>query len=106
MRSIATMRIRAIVLLARAATAGPTVAPAQESPPATPTLPQEAPRKEPRRRPPPAPQPVRSRAAPLGGRAAVRRAIIAMNILGPCRGLEEPPPGQPEGSLQQGARRH
>jgi hypothetical protein len=70
-----------------------------------PALPQATPRKETRRRPPAAPQPVRRRAAPLGGRAAVRRAIIAMNILGPCRGLEEPPPGQPEGSLQQGARR-
>jgi hypothetical protein len=72
-----------------------------------PALSQEAPRKESRRKTPPAPQPrpVHRRAAPLGGRAAVRRAIVAMAILGPCRGLEEPPPSQPMGSLQQGARR-
>jgi hypothetical protein len=53
---------------------------------------QEAPRKESQRRPPLAAHPVRRRAAPLGGRAAVRRAIVAMAILGTCRGLEEPPP--------------
>jgi hypothetical protein len=66
---------------------------------------EEAPRKETHRKTPPAPQPRsgRRRAAPLGGRAAVRRAIVAMAILGPCRGLEEPP-SQPVGSLQ-GARR-
>jgi len=63
-------------------------------------------REGPRETPPaPRPRPVIGRAGPLGGRAAVRRAVVAMTILGPCRGLEEPPPGQPEGSLQQGARR-
>ena len=69
--------------------------------------PDEAPRRETRRETPPAPQPRpgRRRAAPLGGRPAVRRAIVAMVILGPCRGLEEPPPRQPVGSPQQGARR-
>ena len=36
--------------------------------------------------PPPAP---RRRAAPLGGPLGVRQAIVAMTILGPCRGLEE-----------------
>ena len=39
----------------------------------------------------PPPQPVIRRAAPLGGRAAVRKAVVAMTILGPCRGLEDPP---------------
>ena len=69
--------------------------------------PNEGPRKEARRETPPAPRPRpgRRRAAPLGGRAAVRRAIVAMVILGPCRGLEEPPPSRPVGSLQQGTRR-
>jgi hypothetical protein len=70
-----------------------------------PLLSQEAPRKEPRGKAPPAALPVRRRAAPLGGPAAVRQAIVAMTILGPCRGLEEPPPSQPVGSSQQGARR-
>lgn len=72
-----------------------------------PALSLEAPRKETRHKTPPAPQPrpVRRRAAPLGDRAAVRRAIVAMAILGRCRGLEEPPPSQPVGSLHQGARR-
>jgi hypothetical protein len=53
----------------------------------------------------PSPQPVMRRAGPLGGRAAVRRAVIAMTILGPCRALEEPPSSQPVGPLQQGTRR-
>ena len=44
------------------------------------------------RKAPPGPRPVHRRTAPLGGRAAVRRAVVAMTILGPCRGLEEPPP--------------
>ena len=50
--------------------------------------------RESRRKAPPAsaPRPAIRRAGPLGGRAAVRRAIVAMTILGPCRGLEEPPP--------------
>ena len=39
-----------------------------------------------------APLPVVRRGRPLGGRAGVRRAVVAMTILGPCRGLEEPPP--------------
>jgi hypothetical protein len=34
------------------------------------------------------------RTPPLGGRAAVRQAVIAMTILGSCRGLEEPPPSR------------
>jgi hypothetical protein len=55
--------------------------------------------------PPPPPQPVIRRAGPLGGRVAVRRAVVAMTILGPCRALEEPPSSQPVGSLQQGIRR-
>jgi hypothetical protein len=83
--------------------------PSTRMPPRTrviaPALPQETPRREIRRGALAAPPPVRRRPAPLGGRAAVRRAIIAMSILGPCRGLEEPPPGQPEGSPQPGARR-
>jgi hypothetical protein len=55
-----------------------------------PTLSREEPRAM---RPAPRPRPVVvRRAGPLGGRAAVRRAIVAMTILGPCRGLEEPPP--------------
>jgi hypothetical protein len=32
------------------------------------------------------------RGRPLGGRAGVRRAVVAMTILGPCRGLDDPPP--------------
>jgi len=49
-------------------------------------------REGPRERPPaPRPQLVIRRAGPLGGRAAVRRAVVAMTILGPCRGLEERP---------------
>lgn len=70
-----------------------------------PPLSQEAPRQETRRKTPPAAVPVRRRAAPLGGPAAVRRAIVAMTILGLCRGLEEPPPSPPVGSTQQGAGR-
>jgi hypothetical protein len=70
-----------------------------------PPLSQEAPRQETRRKTPPAAVPVRRRAAPLGGPAAVRRAIVAMTILGPCRGLEEPPSSPPVGSPQQGAGR-
>ena len=35
--------------------------------------------------------PVLRRVSPLGGRAAVRRAIVAMAILGPCPGLQPPP---------------
>ena len=70
-----------------------------------PLLSQEAPRKEPSGKAPPAALPVRRRAAPLGGRAAIRRTIVAMTILGPCRGLEEPPPSPPVGSSQQGAGR-
>jgi len=57
-----------------------------------PALPREGPRET---RPAPRPQPVVRRARPLGGRAAVRRAVVAMTILGPCRGLEEPPPNLP-----------
>src|SRR5688572_27920697 len=53
-----------------------------------PPLSQEAPRQETRRKTPRAAAPVRDRAAPLGGPAAVRRAIVAMTILGPCRELE------------------
>ena len=53
-------------------------------------------RKGPRQVPPAPPlQPVIRRAGPLGGRAAVRRAVVAMTILGPCRGLEERPPAAP-----------
>jgi hypothetical protein len=70
-----------------------------------PPLPQEAPHQETRRKTPPAAVPARRRAAPLGGPAAVRRTIVAMTILGPCRGLEEPPPGPLVGSSQQGADR-
>jgi hypothetical protein len=40
----------------------------------------------------PGPRPVHRRRAPLGGRVAARRAVVVMTILGPCRGLEEPPP--------------
>jgi len=49
------------------------------------------------RKAPPAfpPQTVIRRAGPLGGRAAVRRAVVTMTILGPCRGLEAPPPITP-----------
>jgi hypothetical protein len=51
------------------------------------------PRQGPRETPPaPRPQPVIRRAGPLGGPAGVRRAIVAMTILGPCRALEEHPP--------------
>lgn len=57
-----------------------------------PALPPESPRKAP---PAPPPRPVIRRAGPLGGRAAVRRAVVAMTILGPCRGLEDPPPMTP-----------
>ncbi len=57
-----------------------------------PALPREDPRKAP---PAPPPQPVSRRAGPLGGRAAVRKAVVAMTILGPCRGLEDPPPMTP-----------
>jgi hypothetical protein len=57
-----------------------------------PALPREEPREP---RPAPRPRPVVRRAGPLGGPAAVRRAVIAMTILGPCRGLEEPPPDLP-----------
>jgi hypothetical protein len=49
------------------------------------------------------PQPVIRRAGPLGGRAAVRKAVVAMTILGPCRGLEDPPsmtPAHGSSSLQ------
>jgi hypothetical protein len=53
-----------------------------------PARPREGPREPP---PAPRPQPVIRRAGPLGGRAEVRRAIVAMTILGPCRGLEERP---------------
>jgi hypothetical protein len=41
------------------------------------------------------PQPVIRRARALGGRAAVRKAVVAMTILGPCRGLEDPPSTTP-----------
>lgn len=46
------------------------------------------------RAPTPAPRtaPVLRRAGPLGGRAAVRRAIVMMTILDQCRGLEAPRP--------------
>jgi len=55
-----------------------------------------APREGPRQVRPASPaQPVIRRAGPLGGRAAVRRAVVAMTILGPCRGLEERPPSTP-----------
>ena len=50
------------------------------------------------RPPPPAlppPRAVTGRAGPLGGRVAVRRAVIAMTILGPCRALEERPAAAP-----------
>ena len=64
-----------------------------------PALLREGPRET---RPAPRPLPVVRRAGPLGGRAAVRRAVVAMTILGPCRGLEEPapvrPPSQPAAS--------
>ncbi|MGH2628883.1 MAG: hypothetical protein ACRDHY_19770 [Anaerolineales bacterium] len=54
-----------------------------------PALPREGLRTAPPAAPP---QPVIRRAGPLGGRAAVRKAVVAMTILGPCRGLEDPPP--------------
>ena len=54
------------------------------------------PRADPRRSPTASPPlPVLRRGRPLGGRAGVRRAVVAMTILGPCRGLEEPPPITP-----------
>jgi hypothetical protein len=56
-----------------------------------PALPREGPRET---LPAPRPQPVLRRPRPLGGRAAIRRAIVAMTILGPCRGVEEPWPRQ------------
>jgi hypothetical protein len=49
------------------------------------------------------PPPATRRAGPLGGRAAVRKAVVAMTILGPCRGLEDPPsmtPAHRSSSLQ------
>ena len=58
------------------------------------TGPREAaprPRAETRKRPPRRPS-ARIRTAPLRGRAAVRQAIVAMAILGPCPGLELPAP--------------
>ena len=39
------------------------------------------------RKVPPAPRPGNRRTAPLRGRAAIRRAVVAMTILGSCRGL-------------------
>lgn len=57
-----------------------------------PALPREGFRKAP---PAPPPRPVIRRAGSLGGRLAVRRAVVAMTILGPCRGLEESPPMTP-----------
>lgn len=57
-----------------------------------PALPREGSRKASQA---PPPRPVIRRAGPLGGRLAVRRAVVAMTILGPCRGLEEPPPMTP-----------
>ena len=57
-----------------------------------PAHPEAGPRESP---PAPRPRPVVRRAGPLGGRAAVRRAVVAMTILGPCRGLEEPAPRRP-----------
>ena len=57
-----------------------------------PALPREGPREAP---PAPPLRPVIRRAGSLGGRLAVRRAVVAMTILGPCRGLEEPPPMTP-----------
>jgi hypothetical protein len=59
-----------------------------------PAHPQEGPRESP---PAPRPRSVLRRAGPLGGRAAVRRAVVAMTILGPCRALEERPPDVPVG---------
>jgi len=79
-----------------AAPRAPEPAPREEWPPTAmpprvrviePPLPREGPRKAPAAPPPP---PARRR-RPLGGRLAVRQAVIAMTILGPCRGLEEPP---------------
>jgi hypothetical protein len=54
--------------------------------------PREGPGKAP---PAPRPEAVIRGAGPLGGRAAVRRAIVTMTILGPCRGLDERPPTPP-----------
>jgi hypothetical protein len=50
--------------------------------PETSPVPRAAPRVAPRPR----------RRAPLGGRRAVRRGIVLMTILGPCRALEPPDP--------------
>ncbi|MGH7316719.1 MAG: hypothetical protein ACREJS_10710 [Candidatus Rokuibacteriota bacterium] len=54
-----------------------------------PALPREGRRTTP---PAPPPPPVLRRAGPLGGRAAVRQAIVMMTILDQCRGLEAPRP--------------
>ena len=74
----------------------PTPVPVRVVEPAFPgaTPPREAaprPRAETRKRPPRRPS-TQMRTAPLRGRAAVRRAIVAMAILGPCPGLEPPAP--------------
>ena len=91
----------------------PATPPAREKwPPAA--LPPQAPAVEPARRaedprrpapfetPPARATPrVRRRALPLGGRTAVRRAIVAMAILGSCPGLQPLPgdrPGGPAGA--------
>ena len=66
--------------------------PLTRMPPRTQVIEPARPREDPRETlPPPRRQPVIRRAGPLGGRTAVRRAIVAMTILGPCRGLEERP---------------
>jgi hypothetical protein len=53
------------------------------------------PPEQPRRRPPPAPPAPGPRRRPgaLGGPRGLRRAIVMMTILGPCRALEPPVPG-------------
>lgn len=43
----------------------------------------------------PVPRPVHRRTVPLGGRTAARRAVVAMTVLGLCRGLEVPPSPRP-----------
>jgi hypothetical protein len=53
------------------------------------------PQEAPRRAAPAPPPPVIRRAGLLHGRAAVRRAVVAMTILGPCRAMEEQPPMPP-----------